>query len=72
MSTTLTKPIDSNLDAGQALIVFDTGMGNQIPLKAKMKNEDTGMIRLFTNLEILRNLVKRFSDGYGYTEGFRN
>jgi hypothetical protein len=28
-------PIDLKLDAGQALIVFDTGMGSQIPLKAK-------------------------------------
>jgi hypothetical protein len=51
-------PIDLKLDAGQALIVFDTGMGSQIPLKAKLKNEDTDMIRLFTGLETLRDLVK--------------
>jgi hypothetical protein len=34
-------------------------MGNQIPLKANLKNEDTDMIRLFTDLETLRDLVKR-------------
>jgi len=33
-------------------------MGNQIPLKANLKNEDTDMIRLFTDLETLRDLVK--------------
>ena len=57
--TTLIMPIDLKLDADQALIVFDTGMGSQIPLKAKLKNEDTDMIRLFTDLETLRDLVKR-------------
>jgi hypothetical protein len=39
--TTLIMPSDLKLNAGQALIVFDTGMGNQIPLKANLKNEDT-------------------------------
>jgi hypothetical protein len=34
-------------------------MGNQIPLKADLKNEDTDMIRLFTDIESLRDLVKR-------------
>ena len=52
-------PTDLKLNAGQALIVFETGMGNQIPLKANLKNEDTDMIRLFTDLETLRDLVKR-------------
>ena len=52
-------PSDLKLNAGQALIVFDTEMGNQIPLKANLKNEDTDMIRLFTDLETLRDLVKR-------------
>jgi hypothetical protein len=33
-------------------------MGDQIPLKANLKNEDTDMIRLFTDLETLRDLVK--------------
>jgi hypothetical protein len=56
--TTLIIPSDLKLNAGQALIVFDTGMGNQIPLKANLKNEDTDMIRLFTDLETLRDLVK--------------
>ena len=57
--TTLIMPSDLKLNAGQALIVFDTEMGNQIPLKANLKNEDTDMIRLFTDLETLRDLVKR-------------
>lgn len=56
--TTLIIPSDLKLNAGQALIVFDTGMGNQIPLKANLKNEDTDMVRLFTDLETLRDLVK--------------
>jgi hypothetical protein len=57
--TTLIMPSDLKLNAGQALIVFNTEMGNQIPLKANLKNEDTDMIRLFTDLETLRDLVKR-------------
>jgi hypothetical protein len=57
--TTLIMPIDLKLDAGKGLIVFDTEMGSQIHLKAKLKNEDTDMIRLFTDLDTLRNLVKR-------------
>jgi hypothetical protein len=57
--TTLIVPIELNLNAGKGLIVFDTEMGNQISLKAKLKNEDTDMIRPFTELDTLRNLVKR-------------
>jgi hypothetical protein len=57
--TTLIMPSDLNLNAGETLIVFDTEMGNQIPLKANLKNEDTDMIRLFTDLDTLRDLVKR-------------
>ena len=57
--TTLIMPIDLKLDAGKGLIVFDTEGGNQIPLKAKLKNEDTDMIRLFTDLDTLRDLVKK-------------
>ncbi|HEY6405707.1 MAG TPA: hypothetical protein VIX38_06490 [Nitrososphaeraceae archaeon] len=57
--TTLIMPIDLKLDAGKGLIVFDTEFGNQIHLKTKLKNEDTDMIRLFTDLDTLRNLVKR-------------
>ena len=56
--TTLIMLSDLKLNAGQELIVFYTGMGNQIPLKANLKNEDTDMIRLFTDLETLRDLVK--------------
>ena len=57
--TTLIVPTELKLNAGQALIVFETKIGNQIPLKANLKNEDTDMIRLFTDLETLRDLVKR-------------
>lgn len=62
-------PIDLKLDAGQALIVFDTGMGSQIPLKAKLKNEDTDMIRLYRSGN-LKRLSKEVADSYGYTEGY--
>lgn len=57
--TTLIVPTELKLNAGQALIVFETGMGDQIPLKANLKNEDTDMIRLFTDLDTLRDLVKK-------------
>jgi hypothetical protein len=67
--TTLIMPVDLKLDAGTSIIVFDTELGNQIHLKAKLgnqihlkaklKNEDTDMIRLFTDLDTLRNLVKK-------------
>ena len=57
--TSLVVPTELKLNAGQALIVFETGMGNQIPLKANLKNEDTDMIRLFTDLDTLRDLVKQ-------------
>ena len=48
------------MDTGQALITIDTEKGNQILLKAKLKNEDTGMIQLFTDLETLVDLTKKF------------
>ena len=57
--TTLIVPTELKLNAGQALIVFETGVGDQIPLKANLKNEDTDMIRLFTDLDTLRDLVKQ-------------
>jgi hypothetical protein len=57
--TTLIVPTELHLNAGQALVVFETRMGNKIPLKANLKNEETDMIRLFTDLETLRDLVKR-------------
>jgi hypothetical protein len=56
----LIMPSDLKLNAGKALITFDTEMGNQILVKANLKNEDTDMIRLFTDLETLRDLTKRF------------
>jgi hypothetical protein len=55
----LIMPSDLKLNAGKALITFDTEMGNQILVKANLKNEDTDMIRLFTDLETLRDLTKR-------------
>jgi hypothetical protein len=48
------------INARQALITFDTEKGNQILVKAKLKNEDTDMIRLFTDLETLVDLTKKF------------
>jgi hypothetical protein len=50
----LIVPSDLKLNAGQALIVFDTEMGNQIPLKANLKNEDTDMIQLYRSRDLER------------------
>ena len=55
----LIMPSNLKLNAGKALITFDTEKGNQIPVKVNLKSEDTDMIRLFTDLETLRDLVKR-------------
>jgi len=41
------------LNAGQALITFDTEKANQVLVKAKLKNEDT-------DLETLVDLTKKF------------
>jgi hypothetical protein len=49
-----------NIQQGWPDIAFDTEKGNQILLKANLKNEDTDMIRLFTDLETLRDLTKKF------------
>jgi hypothetical protein len=56
----LIVPSDLKLNAGKTLITFDTEKGNQILVKANLKNEDTDMIRLFTDLETLRDLTKKF------------
>jgi hypothetical protein len=69
--TTLIMPIDLKLDAGKGLIVFDTEMGSQIHLKAKLKNEDTDMIRLYRS-GYLEELSKEVSDSYGCTERIRH
>ena len=58
--TMLIVPSDLRINAGQALITFDTEKGNQILVKAKLKNEDTDMIQLFTDLETLVDLTKKF------------
>jgi hypothetical protein len=58
--TMLIVPSDLRMTAGQALITFDTEKGNQILVKAKLKNEDTDMIQLFTDLETLVDLTKKF------------
>jgi hypothetical protein len=58
--TMLIVPSDLKMNAGQVLITFDTERGNQILVKAKLKNEDTDMIQLFTDLQTLVDLTKRF------------
>jgi hypothetical protein len=58
--TMLIVPSDLGINARQALITFDTENGNQILVKANLKNEDTDMIRLFTDLETLVDLTKKF------------
>ena len=57
--TTLIVPSDLNQNAGQKSISFYTDLGNQIRLRGNVKNEDTDMIRLFTNLDTLEQLTKR-------------
>jgi osmotically-inducible protein OsmY len=56
--TTLIVPSDLNQNPGQKSISFYTESGNQI-LRGNVKNEDTDMIRLFTNLDTLVQLTKR-------------
>jgi len=58
--TMIIVPTDLKLNAGRALITFDTEKGNQIPVKVNLKSEDTDMIRLFTDLQTLVNLTKSF------------
>jgi hypothetical protein len=54
--TMLIVPSDFGINARQALITFDI----EILVKAKLKNEDTDMIRLFTDLDTLVDLTKKF------------
>ena len=56
----LIVPSDLRMDTGHALITFDTEKGNQILVKAKLKNEDTDMIQLFTDPETMVDLTKKF------------
>lgn len=57
--TTLIVPTGLNQNSGQKSIAFYTESGNQILLRGNVKNEDTDMIRLFTNLDTLVQLTKR-------------
>jgi hypothetical protein len=56
--TTLIVPTGLNQNSGQKSIAFYTESGNQILLTGNVKNEDTDMIRLFTNLDTLVQLTK--------------
>jgi hypothetical protein len=58
--TALIVPSDLEMNAPRVLITFDIERGNQILVKAKLKNEDTDMIQLFTDLQTLIDLTKRF------------
>ena len=57
--TTLIVPPGLNQIPGQKSISFYTDSGNQIFLRGNVKNEDTDMIRLFTNLDTLVQLTKK-------------
>jgi hypothetical protein len=57
--TTLIMPTALNQNPGQKSISFYTDSGNQILLRVNVKNEDTDMIRLFTNMDTLVQLTKR-------------
>jgi hypothetical protein len=52
-------PTGLNQNPSQKSISFYTESGNQILLRGNVKNEDTDMIRLFTNMDILIQLTKR-------------
>jgi hypothetical protein len=56
--TTLILPTGLNQDKGQKSISFYAQSGNQILLRGNVKNEDTDMIRLFTDLDTLVQLTK--------------
>jgi hypothetical protein len=58
--TMLIVPSDLRINADHALITFDTEKGNQILVKAKLKDEETDMIQLFTDLKTLVDLTKKF------------
>ena len=57
--TTLIVPTGLNQNPGQKSISFYTESGSQILLRGNVKNEDTDMIRLFTNLDTLVQLTKK-------------
>ena len=48
-----------NQKLGKKSISFYTESGNQILLRGNLKNEDTDMIRLSTNMDTLIQLTKR-------------
>jgi hypothetical protein len=56
--TALIMPTGLNQNPGQKSISFYTEAGNQIFLRGNLKNEDTDMIRLFTNMDTLVQLTK--------------
>ena len=56
--TTLIVPTDLNQNEGQKRISFYADSESQIHLIANVKNEDTDMIRLFTDMNILVQLTK--------------
>ena len=58
--STLIVPNDLRADTGQALISFDSeSEKNQILVRSNVKEEDTDMIQLYTNLDTLVELTKR-------------
>jgi hypothetical protein len=58
--STLIVPNDLRADTGQALISFDSeSEKNQILVRGNVKEEDTDMIQLYTNLDTLVELTKR-------------
>jgi hypothetical protein len=57
--TALIMPTGLNQNPGQKSISFYTESGNQILLRGNLKNEDTDMIRLFTNMDTLIQSTNR-------------
>jgi hypothetical protein len=65
--TALIMPTGLNQNPGQKSISFHTESGNRFFLRGDLKNEDTDMIRLFTNMDTLNTVNRESANIYGYT-----
>jgi hypothetical protein len=64
--STLIVPDDLKSDTGRALISFGTETEkNQVLVRGNVKQEDTDMIQLYTNLDTLVELTKRLPTAMG-------
>ena len=67
--STLIVPNVLKSDTGRALISFGTETEkNQVLVRGNVKEEDTDMIQLYTNLDTLVELTKRLPTADGHTK----